>query len=209
MMDQIDAIIFDVDGTLWDSRAVVARAWNQAVIDLKGENPGYTANDMTPLFGNTMDQIARMLFPDMEETQRQPLMRELIRYEDDFLTRESGAFYPGVSETIRRLACRYPLYILSNCQSGYIESVMDFGGFRDCITDHLCFEDTHLPKGDNLRQLIARHGLKNPVYVGDTGGDWKACQQAGIPMIFAAYGLGQVEGLPTIHSFPELETLLP
>ncbi len=205
---EYDAIIFDVDGTLWDSRALVARAWNQGMRELEGQDPGYTADDMTPLFGNTMERIAQMLFPLMEEERRQKLMLQLIRYEDELLTHESGTFYPDVSDTVRRLHNRYPLYILSNCQSGYIESVMDFGGFRDCITDWLCFEDTHLSKGANLRQLMARHGLRHPVYVGDTEGDFTACRQAGIDMIFAAYGLGQVEGLPTITRFSELDRML-
>lgn len=203
-----DGIIFDVDGTLWDSRALVARAWNQAMLHQEGYDPHYCAEDMTPLFGNTMERIARMLFPEMEEHRRQRLMKELIRWENAALRQESGDFYPGVADTIRRLSRKYPLYILSNCQSGYIEAVMDFGGFRDCITDWLCFEDTGLPKGNNLRHLIARHGLRHPVYVGDTEGDYQACRQAGIDMIFAAYGLGHVEGLPTIHCFSELTRLL-
>jgi phosphoglycolate phosphatase len=186
----------------------VADAWSKAVEDELGYNPRYTKEDMNSLFGKTMEKIADSLFPEMEYLQRQTLMKVLIRYEDDFLANHSGDIYPGVPETIQALSKRYPLFILSNCQIGYIDLVMDYGGFRDCITDQLCFEDTHLTKGENLKVLMEKHRLKRPVYVGDTHGDWDACKAAGVDMIYAAYGLGKVEGLPTIHSFYELNQLL-
>ena len=204
-----DAIIFDVDGTLWDSRALVADAWNQGVRDLLGYDPGYTVGDMDRLFGNTMVRIGELLFPEMEERARNDLMYRLINeYENRWLTKSGGIFYPGVEETVQRLARRYPLFIVSNCQKGYIEWVMHYGGFRSCIRDWLCFEDTLRGKGENLKLMCRRHGLAHPVYVGDTAGDWEACQQAGMPMIFASYGLGRVEGLPTIRYLPELEELM-
>ena len=33
----MDGIIFDVDGTLWDSTEAVARSWNQAIEEKKCE----------------------------------------------------------------------------------------------------------------------------------------------------------------------------
>ena len=205
----MDAIHFDVDGTLWDSRQVVADAWNEALSVERGYAPGYTRDSLTPLFGKTMTAIADCLFPDLPEAERYALMRTCIRYEDEWLEHTSGDFYPGVRETIPRLAERYPLYIVSNCQSGYIEQVVRYSGCGDCFSGWVCFGDNGLSKGENIRLLMGQNGLKDPVYVGDTQGDWEACQQAGIPMIFAAYGLGQVEDeLTTIHSFAELKELV-
>ena len=52
---------------------------------------------------------------------------------------------------------------------------------------------------------MERNGIKEAVYVGDTQGDANACKEAGIPMIFAAYGFGQVEEEHVaIQSFGEL-----
>ncbi len=205
----MDAILFDVDGTLWDSRQVVADSWNAALQAEKGYDPGYTPEDMTPLFGKTMTAIADCLFPDLPEEERYSLMHTCIRYEDEWLEHRSGEFYPGVRETLPLLAERYPLYVVSNCQSGYIEQMLRYSGVETCFSGWVCFGDNGLSKGENIKLLMERNGLKDPVYVGDTQGDWEACQQADIPMIFAAYGLGQVKDeLPTIHSFAELNDLV-
>ena len=65
-------------------------------------------------------------------------------------------------------------------------------GLAPYIKDHLCFGETQTPKGDTIRTLVARNGLKAPVYVGDTQGDADACKAAGVPFIFAEYGFGDV-----------------
>lgn len=201
-------IIFDIDGTLWDSRQVVADAWNQVVLARTGHHPGHTGESVGHLFGRTMTDIARRLFPDLPPEERDVLADACFRAENEALERTPGKFYPGVLETIPQLARGQPLYIASNCQAGYIELVLRHSGLRDCFSGWICFDDTGLSKGENLRLLIERHRMDRPIYVGDTQGDWEACQAAGIPMIFAAYGLGEVDApLPTIHHFSELLTL--
>lgn len=201
----MDAIIFDIDGTLWDSRQVVAESWNQVVLREKGYHPGFTGENISYLFGRTMDEIARRLFPDLPPQERDRLARLCFVEENKALEETPGDFYPGVLETIPKLAERYPLYIVSNCQAGYIDLVIRHSGLAHCFSGGMCFDDTFQPKGENLKRLAQREGLKDPVYVGDTQGDWEACQVAGMPMIFAAYGLGQVrDPLPTITQFDQL-----
>ena len=87
--------------------------------------------------------------------------------------------------------------------------MMKSSGIEPYIKDHLCFGETQLSKDQTLLQLIGKNGLKSPVYVGDTQGDADSCKKAGIPFIFAEYGLGDVkEDYPTIHSFSELKNIL-
>lgn len=201
----MDAIIFDIDGTLWDSRRVVAESWNQVVEREKGYWPGYTGENISYLFGRTMEEIAERLFPDLPAQERNRLARLCFVGENEALEKTPGDFYPGVLETIPKLALYYPLYIVSNCQSGYIDLVIRHSGLAGCFSGGMCFDDTGLPKGENLKLLTQRERLYHPVYVGDTQGDWEACQTAGIPMIFASYGLGEVrDELPTIDRFDQL-----
>ena len=49
-----DGIIFDVDGTLWDSTPIVAEAWTQAVLECGIKDRIVTAGELKQLFGKTM-----------------------------------------------------------------------------------------------------------------------------------------------------------
>ena len=48
-------------------------------------------------------------------------------------------------------------------------------------------------KADNISKIVEDYHLEAPVYVGDTAGDALACKEAKVPMIYAAYGFGEVE----------------
>ena len=116
--------------------------------------------------------------------------------------------YDKVKETIISLSTQYQIFIVSNCQAGYIEAFLKNTGLENYVIDHLCPGDTGVLKADNIRLVMERNGLKSAVYVGDTQGDADACKKAGIPMIYAAYGFGQVEEPQvTIASMEELLTI--
>ena len=66
----MDSIIFDVDGTLWDSTEIVAEAWTKAVRRLYDPQMTITAPQLRGLFGRLLPDIAASLFP-RETTARQ------------------------------------------------------------------------------------------------------------------------------------------
>ena len=110
---------------------------------------------------------------------------------------------------MERLSGRWPLYVVSNCQSSYIETMLRVSGLGRFVSGTLCYGDTNEGKGRNLVTLSNRYGLKEPIYVGDTQGDADACAEAGMPMIYAAYGLGEVrQPWKQINAFPELLDIL-
>lgn len=205
----MDAIIFDVDGTLWDSRIPVAHSWNHSIERYTGKPSRYTPEYLGQYFGCTMDVISQVLLPDCSPEERLRLGERIFAEENDWLATEPGTVYPGVGDTLEQLCQKYPLYIVSNCQNGYIEVMLETTGFGRFFADHLCYGDTGEGKDKNLVTLCRRYRLENAVYVGDTQGDAEACAQAGLPMIYAAYGLGEVKNpWKTIHCFPELLELV-
>jgi phosphoglycolate phosphatase len=66
-------------------------------------------------------------------------------------------------------------------------------GIGDVITDHVCLGDNDLLKADNIRLIVDKHGLREPVYIGDIQGDANASYEAGVEFIHAAYGFGKVD----------------
>lgn len=203
-----DALIFDLDGTLWDSSETVAQAWTAALSKLKLAKT-LTRDDLTREMGKPMDVIMADFFPELPEERRLALMPALCEEETKLLAVKGGALYPDVAETLERLHGRYRLFIVSNCQQGYIESFLTAHSFGSVFEGHLCWGDTGLPKGGTNRELIRRYGLNAPIYIGDTEGDRLSASEAGIPFIHAAYGFGSVtEECPGLGRFSELPALL-
>jgi len=203
------SILLDVDGTLWDTTGLVAVAWNDAV-----RAEGFPSGEILPstlrgLFGKPMDEIARTLFPNADKAALDRLMARCCEYEDAILLKnQEDLCYPGVRETIPPLSRQKKLFIVSNCQCGYIEMFLRKTGLADCITDFECFGQTGKGKSENIRLVVERNHLEAPVYVGDTEGDHQAALEAGVPFVHAAYGFGTVSGCDrVIHAFSELLAL--
>ena len=201
----MEAIIFDVDGTLWDAKDEIVYSWNKALEKWPQIGPRLTGEMMTPELGKSMDEIMDDLFPELDDAKQELLAKDLYRIENQWIETAPCHVYERVPETVRELSRRYRLMIVSNSQSGYIEAFLKNTGLGEYFIDHLCFGDTRRPKGENIRLIMERNGIKDAVYVGDTQGDAQACKLADVPMVYAAYGFGEVEGdYPAIHKFSDL-----
>lgn len=204
----MDGIIFDVDGTLWDSTEVVAVAYNRILDAYTNRPTRVTSDDLKKLFGKPMDEIFAQLIPTYPKSEQLRLAELCFEQEHLELQKTPGKEYPKLRETLRALAEKHPLFIVSNCQKGYIELFLEKTGLGDCIRDHLCFGETQTSKGQTILTLMKRNGLHSPVYVGDTKGDADACREAGIPFVFAEYGFGDVKDPDyRISCFAELDRL--
>ena len=155
-----------------------------------------------------MDVIARILFPDLEERERQKLLAQCGEEENEYLRIHGATLYPDIRRTMEQLKKKYHLYIVSNCQSGYIEAFLDYYKLHDLIEDTECYGNNEKSKGENIALLYRRNALDDAVYVGDIQGDYDASMDAGVKFIHAAYGFGTIEDkVPEIHKFCELENV--
>ena len=214
-MSKKAGVIFDMDGTLWDSAQQVAESWTQVTLKTKGVERAVTAEDLQSVMGKTMDKIADALFPTLPIKERMDLLEECCRVENEYLRENGGTLYEGVEETFKALkAAGYHVYIVSNCQSGYIEAFLDYYGLWSHIEDIECFGNNNKPKGENIRLVVERNSLDKAVYVGDIQGDYEASKDAGVGFIHAAYGFGKIDtpvaAIKDIAQLPELiKTELP
>ncbi|MFD0748540.1 HAD family hydrolase [Mucilaginibacter calamicampi] len=205
-----DSIIFDLDGTLWDSTGVVAEAWQAAKEQVDFINEDVTADMVKGITGMTYKAIFEKLFPYLTDEKREEYKAIAAKYELEILHTKGGQLYPALEETLKYLSAKYKLYIVSNCQSGYIEVFFKTSGLEKYFLGHQCYGTKNMPKADNIKDIVNDHGLKAPVYVGDTMGDYNAAVGAGVPFIFAAYGFGKVDEdqAATIEQVSDLIQLL-
>ena len=205
-----ESLIFDIDGTLWDTRALVAEGYNAQLKAEGYERYSVTADMLTPLFGKSLPEMADVLFEELPKPFRYELLERCMEYEIKHLQGDPCKVgYPKVQETLEKLAQKYRLFIVSNSQKGYPELVIEKMGLGHLIQDHLCYGDTLTSKGQTILRLMGRNHISSAVYIGDTQGDYLATREAGIPFIFAAFGLGQAESWEErIETFEELLNLL-
>lgn len=188
---QTDGIIFDMDGTIWDNTPIFAASWQRACEE-RGYDVTFKAETLQQLFGRTMTEIADACIPDDDPEKRYSTLRMCEEYEIADLDKTSeDTTYPGLAETIKALSKKTKLFVVSNCQAGYIETFIERSGLGEHFTDFICYGDNGLGKADNIKLIVERNGLKKPVYVGDIQGDKDACDKAGIDFIWAAYGYGK------------------
>lgn len=201
----MDCIILDIDGTLWDTTPVVAKAWGEALKDRTDIAWRPTADNLKQLFGRPMWAIAAAAFPELSSEEQMELMNRCCESEEQALEKMPGNVFEGVVETIKKLSEKYPVCIVSNCQAGYIELTMRALDIENYITDFECPGYSGLPKGENCKLVMERNGFTSAVYVGDTQGDADAAAFAGIPFVFCEYGFGNTDHCDySIRKFPEL-----
>ena len=204
------SLIFDIDGTLWDSRAIVAEGYNDYLSQIGRPDLQVDAEYLKTLFGKTMTEIADIMLASIPVPERYDVMQGCMDREDEFLHQDPcDIAFPGVKETLAALEKSYRLFIVSNAQCGYPELMMDKLGIRQHFEGWMCFGDTGLPKGDTIRILMERHGIEDAIYIGDTQGDLEASRRAGIPFLFCTFGFGTPEAYDaSIDSFDQLPKIL-
>lgn len=199
-------LIFDLDGTLWNSSVEVAESWNIILKKHHPERTGFTDKDIQSVMGKTMKEIADILLPDLPSEERIVLFDECQRFEVEYLTKTGGRLFPEVRATLEKLkAAGYKMGIVSNCQVGYIDSFLDSMDMREYFCDLEEWGRTLKPKSHNIRLLMERNGYDKAVYIGDTEKDRLACLDAEVPFIHAAYGFGTIDAeVTSINEFSEL-----
>ena len=202
------AIIFDLDGTLWDPSDVAFLSWKKV---LERELPNYniTKEKLQSVTGMTTEDIGTNLFPFLDIDKRNELVYKCIIGQNDIIREYGGIIYDDVINDLEILSKDYDLYIVSNCQKGYIESFLDYYNLNNYIKDIECYGNNGLDKKDNIKVIIDRNNIKSSVYAGDTLIDYNSSKYNNIPFIYCSYGFGNLDNYDyKIDKFSELKDII-
>lgn len=209
MTVRLDSLIFDLDGTLWDVTAAVARARNIAMRKIGVKYKEISAADVARHIGLPVDEVYRRTYPDLSAEAVTKLREQMYAELPQVLRADEpnggATLYPGVREGLSRLSGAYQLFIVSNCGKSYIESFLDWSGLAPMFTDRECIGNTGKSKAENIRLVAGRNHLLHPAYIGDTEGDQKSAKEAGVQYFHVNYGFGRpAEPCPSFDRFDEL-----
>ena len=194
-------VIFDLDGTLWNTSSLCAEAWNKAIRVANIRKTPITEDDIARVSGLPFLDCVKNLFPDIGEESLYTIAPLIEKYERQEIETKGGTLYKGVSKYLDILSVRLPLFVVSNCQHWYLQAFLSMPlkssntskTFRDIFVDSECFGRTQNPKAENITAICQRNSLEDAVYIGDTEGDRLAAMKAGIHFIHVSYGFGHLE----------------
>lgn len=185
-------IFFDLDGTLWDAIEQIHQSWNETMISM-GMKYRFTLPQIKSTMGLTPEETLPITFPDSDKEEGMRLFKECVKGEIRFLKTNPGRLYPKEKEVLETLSDKYPLYVVSNSDKGYVENYLSACHMEAYFKGHICAGDTGLAKWQNIIYLKEKEGLDDVIYVGDTDKDRIETAKANAKFIHAAYGFGVIE----------------
>jgi phosphoglycolate phosphatase-like HAD superfamily hydrolase len=199
-------MIFDLDGTLFQTEKVAVPAFRRAFERLRRagryEGPLPTDEEIQSVFGLTHVEIWNRLLPGADEPTKQTADRWMLEEELNCLQKGMGALYPGVGETLNRLAREgWRLFIASNGMLPYVKGVLTAFELLPMFSGiYTAGEYQTREKKDLVRILMKEHGVTDGYMVGDRSSDVKAGLENGLTVIGCRYA-----GFPSFSEEKELD----
>ena len=202
-----DSIGFDLDGTLWSSLPAVTEAWDTIAPEYGVYKPNM--EQMAGVMGLNEIQLMTKLYPDMPKETKLEFFGRASKLCNELLAQHGGVLFDGMEETLEKLSKDFKLYIVSNCQAGYIEIFLGYHKLEKYFCDFQWSGRECVPKSENIKSVMKRNGFEKSIYVGDTQGDADAAYGAEIPFVFAEFGFGKVDKCDyTIKKFADIEKVV-
>ena len=207
-------VVFDWDGTLVDSTAIIARAIQDALRDI-GE-PVPEDNAARFVIGLGLDDAIRSVAPQLARD-RYPDLAAL--YRQHFLTREGDIpLFAGAAELLGDLdAAGHLLAVATGKSRTGLDHALARSGLRERFHATRCGDEGFpKPHPDMLWHLMDRLGVSphETLMVGDTTHDIELARNAGVDALAVAYGahgrndLRGASPLAVLHSVGELRAWL-
>lgn len=197
-----DAMIFDMDGTLWDAVETYTLAWNR-YFEKHQMDQRLKKSDLDALMGLEEATFLEKVLPEYSAEKRALGYQEVVEIQYDLIDAIGGKIYEGVLDYLPALSKKYSLFIVSNCPEYTIEHFIKYAKIEKYIRDSVSHGQNYKPKHENIRSLIDTYDLKAPVYIGDTHSDMEQSKKAKLPFIFMDYGFGQCTSYhKKFNSFP-------
>ena len=184
-----DSLIFDMDGTLWDNVDTYVISWNNG-LQRRGYLKQVSRDNILGLMGKEARVMLQSILPGATTNEQDLLFDAVIEEYQKLLDDMNPFIYEEVQTGLQQLSERYPLFLLSNCEEGGLVNFMRHTKTTPLFLDYMEHGMNQQPKHHNLRLLMEKHGLKAPVYIGDTDADSYQSMLAGVPFIFVSYGFG-------------------
>lgn len=182
-------LIFDLDGTLWDTLPSYYYAFDKFYEVHPLKEYRVNKNIIKEFRALTMDEIAPRLFPlDPYDIALKNTL-ECLKYTCEYL-KDKEVVNENVIYSIKELSNKYSLYIVSNCPIEYINIFFEKTNLKDYFKDVIALggisQTIGFDKANNISTIVSKYSLdkSNTFFIGDSEYDLLASQTAGVNFIF-------------------------
>lgn len=200
-LTEIDAIIFDMDGTIVLSRDIaiesVHRGAMQMFEKLGIDAPLPDKERILESIGMPSPLYFAALFPSLEPDVRAAIHRRIYELEGELLAQGYGSYAPGAPGALVHLReMGLKLGLASNCGVEYFQSNIEAFSLGDYFDEMLCSGMRAYPEKSVLvREILGKFGTRRALMVGDRVYDIDAAIECGLVPIGCTYGYGTEEEL--------------
>ncbi|KOR82193.1 HAD family hydrolase [Paenibacillus solani] len=209
------AMIFDMDGTLFQTETLLLPAYHQLfdILREEGHYEGETPDEelMLGCLGMLLDDIWKKVIPNGTPAAHRRADELLLLLELEGLNNEAAVLYPEVKETLEELHRRgVRLFIASNGLEHYVKGIAKARGIMPLFEGiYSAGEHGTASKVDLVRLLLEQHNIQDAWMVGDRSSDVEAGKENGQTVIGCQYaGFGGKQELKgsdvIIQSFSQL-----
>lgn len=200
-LQAVEAIAFDLDGTLLDTVHDIAFALN--VLLSERALPSIATQRVADLIGKGMPNLVRRAVAEVrgvapDETELSGLLARFGAIYADVLGQRTVPFAGVVDGLERLMAAGYRLAVVTNKASGFIAPHLERAGIDKFFATQVGAGDAAAAKPDPapLRLAAERLGVapERVLMVGDSGNDARCARAAGCPVLILPYGYN--EGTP-------------
>ena len=184
--------MFDLDGTLIDSRRDLADSVNALLVEL-GAAPLHL-DAVTSMVGEGAAMLVRRALTAAGLPADAPgaLSRFLDIYDERLL--ETTTLYPGIVDAVRTARAGARVVVLTNKPLHHSERLLAGLGVRDLFDDVVGGDNPHgrKPAPQGLMALMSAAGAagQETMMVGDSLVDWETAKAAGARCCLASFGFG-------------------
>ncbi|WP_342550876.1 HAD-IA family hydrolase [Lysinibacillus sp. FSL M8-0216] len=195
-------IIFDFDGTLADSTAVFASAWN--TLARKYKFKGIELKEIDTLKKLSISERSKLFdFPMYKLPMILPQFYKLYRQ-----SLNDVHLFEGMKEVLLEIDKRgYKILIISSNSKDNILEFLKMNGIH-CVADVLC-SNRIFGKDKVMKKFLKESNVSatEVVYIGDEQRDIVACKKAGVPIIWVEWGYDAIEVIQ--NEEPEYKVTTP